>query len=125
MLLSLLAPVASSYVTPSINSTLAELCIYNTSAIALAVFGISGATADIYFIYSGCTLTICCISRYMQNLHHIKPVLVKGMTGYNTYDVTGDLHFPLVSDAFQIQLLVVENALFNSTGDINFKVDCK
>eukprot|EP00961_Rhodomonas_salina_P223868 3027219-Rhodomonas_salina.1 len=52
MLLSLLAPVASSYVTPSINSTLAELGIYNTSAIALAAFWISGATADTYFIDS-------------------------------------------------------------------------
>eukprot|EP00961_Rhodomonas_salina_P273017 3689103-Rhodomonas_salina.1 len=36
MLLGLLAPVASSYVTPSISSTLAELGIYNTSTIALA-----------------------------------------------------------------------------------------
>eukprot|EP00961_Rhodomonas_salina_P256312 3463881-Rhodomonas_salina.1 len=52
MLLSLLAPVASSYITPSINSTLAELGIYNTSAIALAAFGISGTTADTYFIDS-------------------------------------------------------------------------
>eukprot|EP00961_Rhodomonas_salina_P280898 3794956-Rhodomonas_salina.1 len=57
----------------------------------------------------------------MQNLRCIKPVLVKGLTGYTgkSYDVAGDLHFPLMSDAFQIQTLVVENALFDSTGDIN------
>eukprot|EP00961_Rhodomonas_salina_P062730 842154-Rhodomonas_salina.1 len=54
----------------------------------------------------------------MQNLRRIKPVLVK-LTGYKSYDVAGDLHFPLVSDAFQIQTLVVENTLFDSTGDIN------
>eukprot|EP00961_Rhodomonas_salina_P105490 1420344-Rhodomonas_salina.1 len=119
MLLSLLAPVASSYVTQSINLTLAELGIYNTSAIALASFGISGATADTYFIDSCCTRTICCNSSYMQNLRRIKPVVVKGLTGYKSYDVAGDLHFPLVSDAFQIQTLVVENTLFDSTGDIN------
>eukprot|EP00961_Rhodomonas_salina_P104331 1404379-Rhodomonas_salina.1 len=121
MLLSLLAPVASSYVTLSINSTLAELGIYNTSVIALpvAAFGISGATVDTYFIDSCCNRTICCNSSYMQNLRCIKPVLVNGLTGYKSYDITGDLYFPLVSDAFQIQTLVVENALFDSTGDIN------
>eukprot|EP00961_Rhodomonas_salina_P240448 3248664-Rhodomonas_salina.1 len=87
MLLSLLAPVASSYVTPSINSTLAELGIYNTSAIALAAFGISGGTAATYFIDSCCTHMICCNSCYMQNLRCTKPVLVKGLTGYKSYDV--------------------------------------
>eukprot|EP00961_Rhodomonas_salina_P283421 3830530-Rhodomonas_salina.1 len=77
MLLSLLAPAASSFVAPSFNSTLAGLGIYNTNAIALAAFGIPGATADTYFIDSGCTRTICCNSRYMRNLRHVDPVLVK------------------------------------------------
>eukprot|EP00961_Rhodomonas_salina_P283422 3830531-Rhodomonas_salina.1 len=79
MLLSLLAPAASSLVAPSFNSTLAGLGIYNSNVIALAAFGISGATADTYFqvIDSGCTRTICCNSSYMRNLRHVDPVLVK------------------------------------------------
>eukprot|EP00961_Rhodomonas_salina_P139585 1878486-Rhodomonas_salina.1 len=62
VLLSYLTPVASSYVPSSINSTLAGLGIYTTDTVAMAAFGISGATADTYFIDSGCTSTICCNS---------------------------------------------------------------
>eukprot|EP00961_Rhodomonas_salina_P227139 3071106-Rhodomonas_salina.1 len=121
MLLSLLAPAASSFVAPSFNSTLAGLGIYNTNTIALAVFGISGATADTYFIDSGCTRTICCNACYMRNLNlrHVDPVLVKGLTGFKSYYIVCDLHFPLVSDTHQIQTLVIENALFDPSGDIN------
>eukprot|EP00961_Rhodomonas_salina_P244769 3308066-Rhodomonas_salina.1 len=102
VLLNLLAPVASSYVSPVINSTLAEFGIYNTNAIALAAFGISSAMADTYFIDSGCTSTICCNSCYMRNLQYINPVAVKGLTGYKL-----------------VQMLVIENALFDPSWDIN------
>eukprot|EP00961_Rhodomonas_salina_P245156 3312729-Rhodomonas_salina.1 len=85
----------------------------------MAAFGISGTTADTYCIDSGCTRAICCNSRYMRNLRRVEPVLVKGLTGYKSYDIVGDLYFPLVSDANAVETLVIENALYDPTGDIN------
>eukprot|EP00961_Rhodomonas_salina_P024633 331846-Rhodomonas_salina.2 len=55
----------------------------------------------------------------MRNLQRVEPVLVKGLTGYKSYDIIGDLHFPLVSDANAVETLVIENALYDPTGDIN------
>eukprot|EP00961_Rhodomonas_salina_P075994 1020216-Rhodomonas_salina.1 len=98
---------------------LAGLGIYTTDTVAMAAFGISGATADTYFIDSGCTRTICCNSRYMRNLRHVEPVLVKGLTGYKSYDIVGNLYFPLMSNANAVEMLVIENTLYDPTGDIN------
>eukprot|EP00961_Rhodomonas_salina_P039500 530562-Rhodomonas_salina.1 len=104
VLLSYVTPVVSSYIPSSINSLLVgfQVGIYTTDAIAMAAFGISGATADTYFIDSGCTL--------------------KGLTGYKSYNIVGNLHFPLASDANAVELetLVIKNVLYDPTRDINF-----
>eukprot|EP00961_Rhodomonas_salina_P066092 887883-Rhodomonas_salina.1 len=72
---------------PSVNSALLSLGFHHTNAVALAAFGISSSTADLYFINSGCTRTICCNLRYTRNRLQIKQVKVKGLTGYQSYDL--------------------------------------
>eukprot|EP00961_Rhodomonas_salina_P139586 1878486-Rhodomonas_salina.2 len=55
----------------------------------------------------------------MRNLLCVKPVLVKGLTGYKSYDIVGYLHFPFVSDANAVETLVIENTLYDPTRDSN------
>eukprot|EP00961_Rhodomonas_salina_P250722 3389231-Rhodomonas_salina.1 len=74
MIFSFLSPGLGSSITPSVNSALSSIGFHRTNAVALAAFGISSSTADTYFIYSGCTRTICCNSRYARNLRQIEPV---------------------------------------------------
>eukprot|EP00961_Rhodomonas_salina_P069501 933292-Rhodomonas_salina.2 len=122
MVLSLLAPAAGSVFVPTLNLTLSTLGIYNSTATALSAFGISSSTADTYYsVDLGCSRTIVCNSRYAKNLRHIDPVRVKGLTGYQSYDLACDMHFPLISDDDKMETfkLVINCALFDPTGDIN------
>eukprot|EP00961_Rhodomonas_salina_P081762 1099217-Rhodomonas_salina.1 len=119
--LTFIGPAAgSSIILCTVDSALAHFGIFNSTVIVLQALGISNATADTYFIDSGCLLTIVCNSKYMRNLRGIAPIRVKGLTGYKTYDMTGDMHFPLISDDnSMVQTLEYQNVLYYPTGDIN------
>eukprot|EP00961_Rhodomonas_salina_P249720 3375447-Rhodomonas_salina.1 len=120
LVLTFISPVAGSSIAPVVNSTLAQLGIFNSTSVALQAFGISNASTDTYFIDSVCSCTIVCNSKYMRNLREITPIQVKGLTGYKTYDLVGDMHFPLTTDDNStIKILEVENVLFDPSGDIN------
>eukprot|EP00961_Rhodomonas_salina_P108685 1462953-Rhodomonas_salina.1 len=59
---------------PTVNSAMAQLGFFNSTALALQAFGISNTTTDTYFIDSGCSRTIVCNTKYMSNLRRIAPV---------------------------------------------------
>eukprot|EP00961_Rhodomonas_salina_P038065 511923-Rhodomonas_salina.1 len=121
MVFCFLSPALGSSITPSVNSALSSFGFHCTHAVALAAFGISSSTADTYFINSGCTRTICCNSHYARNLRQIEQVTrkVKGLTGYQSYDLACDLYVPLLSENGTIETLIVNSALFDPTSNIN------
>eukprot|EP00961_Rhodomonas_salina_P273186 3691251-Rhodomonas_salina.1 len=48
------------------------------------------------------------------------PIRVKGLTGYKTYNLVGDMHFQLTTDDNStIKILEVANVLFDPSRDIN------
>eukprot|EP00961_Rhodomonas_salina_P099680 1340596-Rhodomonas_salina.1 len=119
LVLTFIAPAAGLSIAPVVNSMLAQFGIFNSTAIALQAFGISNALTDTYFINSGCSCMIVCNSKYMSNLWEITPIRVKGLTGYKTYYLAGDMHFQLTTDDNStIKILEVVNVLFDPSGDI-------
>eukprot|EP00961_Rhodomonas_salina_P076115 1021759-Rhodomonas_salina.1 len=67
----------------------------NTTETVLAALGVSGASTFSHFLDSGCTSTIVCNCKFMQNLQAIEPRRVHGLVGYKYYDTDGDLFLPL------------------------------
>eukprot|EP00961_Rhodomonas_salina_P199110 2685857-Rhodomonas_salina.1 len=89
----------------------------NTTMTDFAYYGISAAMTDQYFIDSGCTRTIVCSKQYMKNMQEIEPKCVKGLSGFKVYNLAGD--FPINDYNGIERTLVIKDALFDASGDIN------
>eukprot|EP00961_Rhodomonas_salina_P084017 1129476-Rhodomonas_salina.1 len=53
IVLTFVGPAAGSNIMPTVDSAMAQLGFFNSTALALQAFGISNATTDTYFINSG------------------------------------------------------------------------
>eukprot|EP00961_Rhodomonas_salina_P249121 3367036-Rhodomonas_salina.1 len=52
-------------------------------------------------------------------MRQIEPKRVKGLSGFKVYNLAGDMHFPINVDNGIERTLVIKDALFNASGDIN------